>query len=342
MSHMLDFSKGKAAFASYRQLAWHNYGHIFEEQPQSIHQLAEAAGLDFNVEKLPNVHRLPDGSEVVSDNSFFTYRKDTNTILGDKLGKEYTVLDNEEVLSIVEPLLKDQRLQFETAGVIRNGSRIFLTGKLTDPMVIDSRDVVDNYFVIFNSHDGSLSVMTFYTPIRIVCNNTLQMAFNQTKDKITIRHSTNVRQRTIEATKILTTAKANAEIFVERAQHLKKQSWTERKFFDYIANIFMTPEEMTKAGTGQHPLEFLSSRKRNIITGVLDFSESGVGQQEAIPGSAWWAYNAVTGYYAHKEFTNDEKYLESNLFGAGHSTMTKALNLAVNDTKIRTLQASLN
>lgn len=349
MAHELDFTKGKPAFATYKQKAWHSLGRVLTKRPETVEELMEVAGLDYEVEKAPNIHRLPNGHEIESKSSFFTYRKDTiqnidhYKVLGANVGDGYTIVQNEEALGILEPFFDNETILFETAGAIRNGSRTFVTCKTKDPIVIDGKDEVDNYFVVFNSHDGSLSLMAYFTPVRIVCNNTLQMSFHNAKRQIKLKHTTNVKNKLETATKILLQADKNAEAFKETAQAMKKAKWTERKFFDYLANVFCTPEELNKMGTGEHPLKVLSTRKQNVITDVLNFAHGGVGQREATPGSAWWAYNAVTGYYANaKNFQSPEKKMQSLLFGGSDKTMTKALALAKPNGKIKPLGTSLN
>src|SRR3954467_13297239 len=84
---------GKHAFYSKSVIAWHKKGQISQEYLLSSDVIVEAQ-LNFPVEKWPNTHNPPTGESIISDNSFFTYRTDTNAILGDKVGKDYTVVQN--------------------------------------------------------------------------------------------------------------------------------------------------------------------------------------------------------------------------------------------------------
>ena len=106
MAHNINYNEqtGKHSFFSVKEKAWHGLGQIVRDYPTS----AEAiwfAGLDFEVAKEPNIHRLPDGRDVVSHNSFFTYRTDTGVVLGDKLGTDYHVIQNRDAFMFFDAIV---------------------------------------------------------------------------------------------------------------------------------------------------------------------------------------------------------------------------------------------
>jgi len=329
MAHNLDFSKGSAAFASYKNVAWHGLGHIFQEIPATVEEFANVAGLDYTVEMAPNIHRIPGTDiELEGDNSFFTYRTDTNAVLGDKLSKWYSVLQNRDVVEIIEPFFQDKKIVIETAGAIAGGRRIFISCKLVDPILVNGNDAVDNYFLITTAHDGTSATKVFFTPIRVVCENTLQMSLSGCRSGISITHMGDAKDRMKKAVDIKLMAENNAKVFAEAATNLVKTKWTDRRFKDYVANIFCNSEEIEKMSAGAHPLDVLSKAKQNTIAEVLEYAETGPGQ-ELSKGTAWWAYNAVTGYYSNvKTYKDSESRYESLLFGASSRKMEEALVLA--------------
>lgn len=334
MAHKIDFSTGSAAFSSYKKSAWHGLGNIFDIQPDSVNSLLKESKLDFEVGKLPNIHRLDNGTEIISEDSFFTYRKDVNKVLG-TVGSRYTVMQNTDAFNVLEPLLKSGKIDIETAGSLDDGKQAFITCKTKEPINVDGVDPVENYFVIFNSHDGSLAIMAYFTPVRIVCNNTLRMSFKKAQSKVSIRHTANAQSRLKQASQILSAAEDNAVKFGELASAMRKTKYTQSKFFDYLANVYCTTDELKQMRTGEHPFKVLSTRKQNIITSTIEFSESGVGQKEAVTGSAWWAYNAVTGYLSHKDRTDEgEGRFNSLLLGGDARINDKALQLAMPDSKL--------
>lgn len=107
MAHNLDFSKGFASFASRKQTAWHGLGSVVDAM--NTKQALQLGGLDFDVIKAPNIHRIGT-KEIVSTNSFFTYRNDTEAVLGDKLGKDYTVLQNREAMDLIDTLVESGKV----------------------------------------------------------------------------------------------------------------------------------------------------------------------------------------------------------------------------------------
>jgi len=341
MSHKIDQTKkATGAFYSYKKKAWHGLGTVLDRQPNDLPELLELSGLNYQVEKFPNVVKLPDvlnnslsTHATVAGMGYTTLRTDTLKPLG-MVGERYTVMQNSEALSVIEPFFNNKEVTIETAGAIDGGRQMFIVCKKNTPIVLDGTDEVENYFTIFNSHDGSLAIMAYFTPIRVVCNNTLQMSFKNCKQKISVRHTLNAESKLKQAAKILLTAEKNADNFKEAAQQMRKTKFTQSKFFDYLANVFCTKDEIKLMGTGAHPFEALSTRKANTIKGVIEYAEGGVGQKEAVTGSAWWAYNAVTGYYSNKEYTSDEKKFNSLYFSGANNVMSKALTLASPDAKI--------
>jgi hypothetical protein len=143
MAHQLDFQKGSAGFVSYKTPAWHGLGKVIETE-MSVEQAIKFANLDFTVGKLPNIHRIQTGQydaegkaevlDIQTGKSFFTYRTDTNLVLGDRLGATYQVIQNEEALSVCDTLVQQGGLVIETAGSLFDGRTVFMCCRLPEPM----------------------------------------------------------------------------------------------------------------------------------------------------------------------------------------------------------------
>src|SRR6476659_1783755 len=178
MGHQINFNENtqQHSFFSVKEKAWHGLGQIVSDHPSSREAL-QFAGLDFEVAKLPNLHRLPDGKEVTSENSFFTYRTDNQEILGDRLGSDYEVVQNKDAFSFFDAIVGHKEgILYETAGALGKGERIFITAKLPDYIRVGHDDLIEKYLFLTTSHDGSGSITAAFTPIRVVCNNTLTVA----------------------------------------------------------------------------------------------------------------------------------------------------------------------
>ena len=338
MAHHIDFQTGKAAFVSLKSRPWHGLGAVIESE-MSVEQAVRLAQLDFEVAKLPNRHHIPDGNggmiEKISSTSFFTYRTDTNFVLGDRLGKHYTVVQNEDALGVVDALVAKGNLIIETAGSIHNGCTVFMTLRLSEAIKVSGKDDVQQYIVIAAGHDGGTPIMAFYTNVRVVCHNTLQLAISGAKNKISIRHTSSAQNRLNEAIRILARAEQNTPIVSAAYDRMARREVSKQEFFDYVGNIFCTPKEITALNNGEKADEVLSTRKSNIIGDVLSFAQTGIGQDLAGPGSMWWAYNAVTGYYANeKQFKSADHRMDGLLWGSQAATMETALALANAPEKI--------
>ena len=339
MAHQIDHSKGKAAFISYQKPAWHGLGKVFNQEI-SIEQALKESGLDFHVDKLPNIHRLGNGSEIVSDSSFFTVRTDVQKVLGTRLGPDYTVYQNMEALDIVDELLKTKKVTIETVGAIDDGRKVFTCLKLTDSIVVDGTDEVEQYVLLANSHDGSLAITAMPTNVRVVCANTLSAALSGTKGAHKIRHTKNAADRVKEAFTIMGLLEDNSKVNAAAYNAMKANSLTKQEFFDYIGNIFITAEEI--AGLQQGNKDVLSTRKQNTIAEVLQYANTGVGQAEALGNSLnmWFGFNAITGYLTSKKYGSADERFDSLILGDSAKKIAAAGQLALQPHNIRPLRAS--
>lgn len=342
MAHKIDFSKGKAAFIASQTAAWHGLGTVFT-QDITVNDALHTAGLDFNVIKAPNRHFIPsDNPEspltITSEDSFFTYREDTKGVLGSRLGPDYTVYQNTETLAVVDELLKNGRCKIETAGAIDGGRRVFVCLKLDNAIKVGDNDEITQYALLVNSHDGSLAITAMPTNVRVVCNNTLGAALSGAKSQHKIRHTKNAVDRVKEAFTIMGLLEDTRKLNSAAYNAMKYTSITKQEFFDYIGNIFMTPDEIGKLQKGER--DVLSTRKKNIITDVLHFAESGIGQRQALGNdlNMWYAFNAVSGYLTGKKYSSLDDRFNSLILGDSATKIKDAGELALKPRNIQPLR----
>lgn len=241
MAHNLDFSKGFAAFASRKQTAWHGLGQIVDAL--NCQQALKLGGLDFDVIKAPNIHRIGT-KEVISTNSFFTYRNDTEAVLGDKLGKDYTVLQNRESMDLIDTLVESGKAQIETVGALFGGARVFITCKVKEAYSVGKNDTVEQYVIISNSHDGSKAVEVYFSDVRVVCWNTLQMSLKGCTQMHRVRHTANVKDRVNEALKIMGIIENNVQAKKEAFEAMKKPSFQKPVFLIISETCFSLKRKM--------------------------------------------------------------------------------------------------
>lgn len=329
--HKIDLSTG-GAFVSYMKKPWHNVG-IITDEVMTFPRALELGKLQYVVEKLPNIHRIGD-IETVSDNSFFTYRTDTNQVLGDKLGKNYCTVQNEIALSIVEDLVEEGGI-IETAGALYDGARSFICVRLPKDIMVGGIDRVQQYAVVAAGHDGSLGIVTYLTNIRVVCNNTLQASMKKAK-KFTVRHTETAEKRTQEARKILKISYETGEEMADIYTKMVETKMWKSDFMDYVGGVILSEKEISDIINGVPARNVVSTRKQNIIQDITGYYEKGVGQKEIV-GTMWGAYNAITGYYSNvKKYKDAESRMDTLVFD--NQVLETALELAVKPGGIRQLR----
>ena len=204
MSHNIHFdtASGEFAFYSVKDRAWWDGGQISDSYEDSATVL-QRAHLDFPVIKAPDTYQFPSGKIETSETSFHTFRGDTEVILGTGIGAGYKVVQNAEAFAFFDAIAKGEGIKYETAGALGKGQRIFVTAKLPDYIKVGNDDIIEKYLFLTMSHDGKESITAAFTPIRIVCNNTLNAAMTNCSNVVKIKHTENVQEQLKEAHKIM-------------------------------------------------------------------------------------------------------------------------------------------
>jgi phage/plasmid-like protein (TIGR03299 family) len=317
MAHNINFNKQtqQHSFFSVKEKAWHGLGQIVDNYPTSKEAL-QFAGLDFEVLKRPNTHKLDNGAEIVSKSSFYTYRPDTGTILGDRLGKDYEVVQNIDAFSFFDAIAGGDGIQYETAGALGKGEKIFITAKLPGYIKVAKDDCIEKYLFLTTSHDGYGSIMATFTPIRIVCNNTLNAAVKNCSNSIKIRHTVNAKERLEEAHKVL-------GISNQLSQQLDGifNGWAKIRITDKevqkLIQMAMVPNKEVLQNIQNGETDELSTCFKNMCEAVYEHNCTSPTQQtDATKGTVFGAYNAVTGYFQNvRSYKDDEAKMKSLLYG---------------------------
>lgn len=324
-------------------------------------EVMEKAGLNFFVDKCDLVSRMPfningnnnfnkvDG-EFTKDgyiyrncpNAYGTYRTDTNTPLG-LVKAKYEVIQNIEAFNFFNDAIGADKAQWDKAGKFGYGHKIFVSAKLPYTSKVGN-DEINNYLVFSNSHDGSSSINILFSPIRVICTNMLNSALQNANSYIRIKHTKSARDRIERGSEILRIACEHAHNAEELYNSLLTIKMSDEEVMEYLANLQLTEAERSALldydnKNGYKKLfrsEYLlmertniSQRKINQITNMFEYYMDGIGQKD-IAGTAWGAYNAVTGFYSNVANLEREKRVDSLLYGGANRNMNKALNEAIN------------
>ena len=255
---------------------------------------------------------------ILVPNNFATIRTDTEEVLG-VVGKDYNIVQNIDAFSFFDSIVggKDGIL-YETAGALGNGERIFITAKLPDYIRIGRDDCIEKYIFLTTSHDGYGSITAAFTPVRIVCANTLNAAMNNHNNSLKIRHTASAQDRLKQAHQLLGMTNLLANELEEVFNHWSKIRITDNSV-KRLVQMAMAPNRETFQNVQNGNTDELSTAYNNIVSSVMEYALTNPTQQEATTkGTLYGAYNAVTGYFQNvRNFKDDESKFKSIMYGTG-------------------------
>ncbi|HVW15847.1 MAG TPA: DUF932 domain-containing protein [Mucilaginibacter sp.] len=341
MAHLINFNEktGKHSFFSTKEKAWHKLGQIVDRYPTSAEAI-KFAGLDYTVEKRRLFTYGYDTAEdtdidltierqLTVSNYFATVRTDTDQILG-VVGKDYEIVQNCDAFTFFDAIVGGgDGILYETAGALGNGERIFITAKLPGYIRVGDDDLIEKYLFLTTSHDGFGSITAAFTPIRVVCNNTLHAALNNMSNCIKIRHTESVKERLLQAHKIMgltNTLSNELNGIFNRWAHVRI---TDRELLKLVQQAMAPSKEVLQKVLDDENMDEYSSRFLNTVERVCEYGFATETQQmQTTKGTLFGAYNAITGYFQNvMHYKNDEAKLKSILFGNGFNKTQSAFNL---------------
>ena len=345
MAHNINKNEatGKYSFYSVQQKAWHGLGHIAEQYETSAAVL-QNAGLDFIVEKRPNVHRFPNSNEIISSTSFFTYRTDTEQILGDQVGADYRVVQNKQAFEFFDAIAGKDGVFYETAGALGKGEKIFITAKLPGYIKVGNDDPIEKYVFLTTAHDGKGSIIAAFTPIRIVCNNTLNAALGNCSNMVTIRHTAGAIDKLKEAHRVMGMVNTVSPILEQIFNKWAMVRITDREVQKLI-QIAMAPNKEVLDNIRIGKEDENSTAYKNICNDVFSYAMMSETQQlETTKGTLFGAYNAVTGYFQNvRSYKDNDAKLKSVLYGGtGQGKAQKTFDLCTEFAKSGSDALTLN
>lgn len=283
---------------------WHKLGTEVSEAQTSA-QAIVAAGLDWKVDKVQLIRS--DNSAPV--NNFATVRSDNKDTLG-VVGHVYEPLQNNGAFSFFDAIVGEKAAIYHTAGSLGKGEAVWMLAKLPGYIRTVGDDVSEKYLLLTNRHDGRGAVSVMFTPIRVVCQNTLNIALAGAERKFHAKHTSNLGNKIRDVREYLGLIDAKTALFEDATRRLATVQLTRDAWESYIKKSGLIPPEVVG--------EKMSTRAYNIMEDVSRLFEHGKGQE--MPGAkhtAWGAFNAVVEYVDYQRATKEGKRAESLLFGSG-------------------------
>lgn len=368
MAHAIDMSNGRANVMLAGSDAWHGLGTVVATAQASAEAI-KLAGLSWRVEKWPTqaYGRGLDNEFTVRDldDCFAIVRDDTFAVLG-TVGKDYQPIQNSEAFSFFDDLIGEEIAMYETAGSLHDGRKVWMMAKIPREFRVGSEDLVNSYALLTTSHDGSGAMRMIPTTVRVVCQNTLNLALNRAGSHAGVRipHSGNVTFKIDEARKALGIIDRSFDRFQAQLDALAARSLSGTEVTDYFTGLFPTTapgetkvedSEVLERIIAGHTCgdEFVSElitaheassereAKKNakILDMLLENFENEKNNLPGVEGTAWAAFNAVSEWSDHQRSVRGkddddraQNRTNSNWFGRSDEikqvAWTTALDLA--------------
>ena len=299
MSHMVESLAYVSNEQNGRFVPWHGLGTPVESAMTSAEAL-KVAGLDWKVEARP----------VFTDNGIkipgyvANTRDSDNSILG-IVSDKYRIVQNVDAFAFTDSLIGED-CRYETAGSLRNGKSTFMLARLPQKKILG--DDFDNYICFTNTHDGTGAVKVCSTNVRVVCNNTLNLALNTAKRSWTCKHMGRIEDKLQEAQRALQLAEEYTEqlsIYAERAANI---TIDEAKTYEVLKQLFPISDDAS------------DRMKKNNQDAINDFRNCLVAVDlSPFYGTLWGLVNAASDFAYHRTPTRmTSTYQEGKMNQAIH------------------------
>lgn len=279
-----------------RETPWHGLGTRVEEALSSKEALV-AAGLDWNVVQ----RRIYTEDGHVIPGYYANVRDSDNSTLG-VVTNRYKIVQNREAFSFTDGLLGNG-VQYETAGSLKNGRKTWILARLTKQYRL-AEDKVMPYLVFSNSHDGSAAIKVAMTPVRVVCNNTLNLAL-QSADRIwSMNHTGDIQSKLEDARMTLFMAEDYMNELAKESKKLDRKKISNAEAEEYIKLLFPIATDATE--TMEQNIKKQREDLKIRYYFAPDLQDVGKNQYRFI--------NAVSDFATHSKPLRETKNYQENLF----------------------------
>jgi phage/plasmid-like protein (TIGR03299 family) len=280
-----------------REKPWHGIGREVNHALSSEEALS-AAGLDWRVIQKPLMTR--DGIEIPG---YKANIRDTDRRVLGVVTDRYKVVQNNEAFSFTDELLGDG-IRYETAGSLQEGRKTWLLAKLPNEYIILG-DRISPYLVFSNSHDGSGAIRVAMTPIRVVCQNTLNLALSSSTRSWSTIHTGNVKSKLEEARQTLFLAERYMDSLGRELETLNKTKMPDSKVIEYI-NLLIPMDEANVTPVQERNVLHLRDDLKSRYFDAPDLMDAGRNGYRFV--------NAVSDFATHSKPLRETSNFKENLF----------------------------
>lgn len=276
-----------------REKPWHGLGTMVQEAPTSAEAL-KLAGLDWTVEARDMW--LNGGYEPIPGYKA-NVRSSDNKVLG-VVSNKYRIVQNAEAFAFTDALIGGD-VHYETAGSLLDGKKIWLLAKLPDSEVCG--DKTETYMCFSNTHDGSGAVRVCMTPVRVVCNNTLNLALDTAQRAWSVRHVGDINTKLVEARQCLDMANKYMDELATRADQMANTTVSDARLREVLDSLFPEADDMT-------------DRQKRHVQDMKDGYMVCMMAPDLVKfrNTAWGAVNAMSDFVTHSAPHRNTKDYQAN------------------------------
>lgn len=295
-----------------RETPWHGLGTRVQEAPSSSEALIKA-GLDWNVVQEP----IYTETEELIEGYKANVRDSDRKVLG-VVTDRYKVIQNQEAFAFTDELL-GEGVRYETAGSLQGGKKVWLLAHMPHEYII-SGERISLYLLFSNTHDGSGAIKVALTPIRVVCQNTLNLALSQASRSWSMIHTGNIQNKLQEAKDTLFMAEKYMDNLGKEFETLRMQSMTDKQVMEFIETLLPIEDNAT------------SQQKRNMkrLQEDMKMRYFDAPDLQDVGRNAYRFINAVSDFATHAEPLRKTANYKENLFSRtveGHPLIDKAYQM---------------
>lgn len=312
MAHMVE----TMAYAG--EVPWHGLGVPVSNDLTPV-QMMEKAGLDWTVHECEsfieyNGTRMPTGQKSLV--------RSTDARVLTNVGENWNPVQNEQAFEFFHEFVMSGDMEMHTAGSLKDGQMVWALAKVKDSFELFGKDRVDSYLLFSNPHQYGKSIDIRFTPIRVVCNNTLTLSLDQ-KVEQSVRVGHRVEFDADAAKEALGIAKNKMSVYGDMAKFLSSKKFNTDSYIEYLNQVF--PRTSDKRVQDKELSLNTLSRNAKLAYDVLE-TQPGAEYGE---GSWWQAFNSVTYITDHVQGRNADNRLYSSWFGGNQIRKRDALKTAI-------------
>ena len=305
------------------ELPWHGLG-VPVSNDLTPNQMLEKAGLDWKVQEVESFIEFNGERKSTGQKSLV---RETDGKILTNVGENWKPLQNEDAFEFFGEYVLSGQMEMHTAGSLKGGQMVWALAKVSESFDLFGGDQVDSYFLFSNPHQYGKSIDIRFTPIRVVCNNTLSLSLNMNAERaVKVGHRVDFNPS--EVKEALGIASEKLATYKEMAEFLGKKRFTMDSLIEYYNTIY--PRTADKKVQGKELSADTLSRNAKLCLEALE-TQPGA---EFAEGSWWQAYNSLTYITDHVQGRNADNRLYSSWFGGNQVRKKNALETAIKFAEI--------